>query len=444
MDYISTNIPGSEVRICDFQQKSILPKDSLRNRILQQTERATEDNEMHSFDMLSYVKFLTFSTQSKLEKVKKNYQGEQGATVASQYEHAVVEIVDGVNSSDDEGKKYAGKNSKHSITSIVNVDGTAETVIPQESHSDEEAYVLVEISTDDFSENEKKKRPTSKKNRNFRSTHTQVILVSPRENNGQDSINIKKSRSNNNDTKSVSTDKYSNDLNESAIIGANIDVSTLEVPYDPGEYELVEIIDEDTDKKDQASTSKYRNTECEIFKNKVRKQYECRRCLKMFFNWDNYKRHVEMHDQRICNICGKILKSEVSLREHILIQHTDGEFVYTCHICGKEYKHVRYLKTHIKGVHKWTLKCDICSKKFSTRPRIARHMVVHSRLKDFPCNVCGRAFSQKTTADHHCENSRKKGQHIYLRNVSQRREIGTNGFAAVSSYETPKWIHWSK
>ena len=46
-------------------------------------------------------------------------------------------------------------------------------------------------------------------------------------------------------------------------------------------------------------------------------------------------------------------------------------------------------------------KCPFCSKTSSTAQNIKRHIVTHSSVKPFSCNVCGNAFKRKDVLQKH-------------------------------------------
>lgn len=96
----------------------------------------------------------------------------------------------------------------------------------------------------------------------------------------------------------------------------------------------------------------------------------CDVCAKTFKNKYILKKHRETHDvtsskpRLECNQCGALLKTEISLRSHIL-RHSDT--VHTCNLCGKTCPNRFALSGHIRYVHsKRTHKCTICDKAFPT------------------------------------------------------------------------------
>ena len=40
--------------------------------------------------------------------------------------------------------------------------------------------------------------------------------------------------------------------------------------------------------------------------------------------------------------------------------------------------------------------CSICDKKFNHTSNLRKHLIMHSGLKPFHCNVCQKKFSQKS------------------------------------------------
>ena len=90
--------------------------------------------------------------------------------------------------------------------------------------------------------------------------------------------------------------------------------------------------------------------------------YNCKKCSKTFINLKSYHKHEE----------------------------NCGLSIYVCNLCQTKFKSVRYLKKHVKIVHKEpTILCEACEMRFHTLAKLKSHMKKH---KSFPCVTCGKSF----------------------------------------------------
>lgn len=192
-----------------------------------------------------------------------------------------------------------------------------------------------------------------------------------------------------------------------------------------------------------------------VFKND---RFDCAVCTFKFSNIRALSRHTQSHFLNVpCKLCGNVYGSEVSLLQHMRINH--GTTRPTCKRCKLEFDFPEDLKTHLleskaccshkcsicrEKFYSWSMKethmeevhgkkksfpcvecetvfekrdalrvhfviehtndyheCSFCSKKFHTKPALQRHMISHTREKNYSCGVCGKAFFRKSTLNLH-------------------------------------------
>lgn len=105
-----------------------------------------------------------------------------------------------------------------------------------------------------------------------------------------------------------------------------------------------------------------------------KKLFGCPQCRYVTDRKNNLKRHVAtMHQDcdKVLECCGVAFKNKASLRDHVLIFHSNG---YMCRFCGRN---------------------------FCRKALLKRHLAVHSGQKDFLCARCDYATSHKSNLERH-------------------------------------------
>ena len=105
-----------------------------------------------------------------------------------------------------------------------------------------------------------------------------------------------------------------------------------------------------------------------------KKLFSCPQCRYITDRKNNLKRHIAtMHNEcdKVLECCGVVFSNKASLRDHVLIFHSNG---YMCRYCGRN---------------------------FCRKALLKRHLTVHSGQKDYSCNMCDYATSHKSNLERH-------------------------------------------
>lgn len=132
-------------------------------------------------------------------------------------------------------------------------------------------------------------------------------------------------------------------------------------------------------------------------KHKGIKPFKCRKsCEKTFYSAMTRINHEKSCGSvgRICQVCGAVLKSEGTLKNHMAYIH--GHASLPCTICSQLFKSQKALRRHVL-VHSGERKhpCEVCGKAFKTNYAARVHMRIHTQEKPFQCEQCPEAFAVK-------------------------------------------------
>ena len=113
-----------------------------------------------------------------------------------------------------------------------------------------------------------------------------------------------------------------------------------------------------------------------------KKLFGCPQCRYITDRKNNLKRHVAtMHQEcdKVLECCGVVFKNKASLRDHVLVFHSNG---YMCRFCGRN---------------------------FCRKALLKRHLTVHSGQKDYLCTLCDYATSHKSNLERHKKVHERQG-----------------------------------
>ncbi|XP_061191444.1 PR domain zinc finger protein 10-like [Saccostrea echinata] len=148
------------------------------------------------------------------------------------------------------------------------------------------------------------------------------------------------------------------------------------------------------------------------------RSHKCLYCDKSFNRKDHLKNHMVTHDPNkkrwVCEECGKEYCYNFSYRTHKAFHDADAGRTTECGICHKQYESkdelLYHLKVHsgarsVKNCTEKTHACDDCGKTFYTRKDVRRHMITHTKKKDFLCQYCPQRFGRKDHLTRHLRSS---------------------------------------
>lgn len=167
-----------------------------------------------------------------------------------------------------------------------------------------------------------------------------------------------------------------------------------------------EVIYYEGDNESQFQIVKYDGSELVIEyaddSNQVTPSFICE-CGEQFTDYNDYVKHQHKHNpagEHLCNLCGKGFESAEILTGHMVLHNVSG-LLLQCPFCEAVMKrsvltqHIKYSHNNIKP------QCHVCEKTFANPNNLKRHMMIHSGVKEFECDLCLKRFSQKITMQTH-------------------------------------------
>ncbi|XP_041650099.1 zinc finger protein 12 [Cheilinus undulatus] len=127
--------------------------------------------------------------------------------------------------------------------------------------------------------------------------------------------------------------------------------------------------------------------------------YGCAECGKRFCQISSYRVHLRTHaktevERFQCRVCCKIYPCQEDLKHHLSISHFQDKY-YECDLCKRVFVSLEACALHIKErMCMRTIKCEICSRHFSTQKQLVRHKK-KTCSRNFRCTDCGETFAKK-------------------------------------------------
>ncbi|XP_060569622.1 zinc finger protein 35-like [Ruditapes philippinarum] len=125
------------------------------------------------------------------------------------------------------------------------------------------------------------------------------------------------------------------------------------------------------------------------------------------------KRHTMRHTQVgcKCDVCGKVYKDQYVLKMHVKMVHMPAEVLFECNVCSKKFTRKAHLKRHLR-IHdpEKPFKCPHCQYRGCEKSDIVKHLLVHEEPKH-QCNICQKSFRHIKNKELHMK--RHNGQRDY-------------------------------
>lgn len=147
--------------------------------------------------------------------------------------------------------------------------------------------------------------------------------------------------------------------------------------------------------------------------------FKCDRsgCRREFGCVDGLRRHQAFHyveeGSRVCSFCSKQFSTKSEVLRHLRAHSVSHR---TASARAKNFQ------------------CELCKKKFFTRKDVKRHLVVHTGTRNFACNHCPQRFGRK---DHLVRHVKKSHPAFALKSATNNRLESTSStpFASSSTQE---------
>jgi len=143
----------------------------------------------------------------------------------------------------------------------------------------------------------------------------------------------------------------------------------------------------------------------EILKHLKEKSFACELCDMKFFRMETLTVHHRKHTgnkPHQCEKCDNSFVTKGNLQRH-MDSHLESIKDFQCIDCGKLFGSDRRLKKHVASVHLHVFPCTTCTKTFSRKSDLERHIKSHLGIKDFQCIDCGKLFSEEWNLRQHVE-----------------------------------------
>ena len=148
--------------------------------------------------------------------------------------------------------------------------------------------------------------------------------------------------------------------------------------------------------------------------NKHVRERNCDMCSEVFTSKEDLEEHQLSNHSKKCDFCDKMLyvKNQTAILRHMKEKHQNKP----CQICGKVFQHINALNCHMKTFHDIdplaSVPKEVCVEcgKLVGKKAMNRHMAdVHMGVsQELPCEKCGKKFSNSYKLTKHIKNNHEK------------------------------------
>ncbi|XP_057210987.1 uncharacterized protein si:ch73-347e22.4 isoform X2 [Triplophysa rosa] len=134
-------------------------------------------------------------------------------------------------------------------------------------------------------------------------------------------------------------------------------------------------------------------------------RYTCGQCGQSFERWSKLWLHQRRHHVKgrcySCAQCSLQFRFFSSYKEH-MFEHA-GQRPYACPLCPETFIQEESLHAHQYESHQLreSLKCDVCSKTFSSLRNLVKHSLLHNGSTSHACLLCGLSFTNTRALQQH-------------------------------------------
>ena len=170
----------------------------------------------------------------------------------------------------------------------------------------------------------------------------------------------------------------------------------------------------------------------------------CDKCGREFDKQDNLEKHKALHagdtfSAYCCHVCGYKYNRPGELTRHMR-KHSSN--VFPCTECNSEFRDSRLYRRHMMSIHgnDKPFHCTFpgCSYRGNKLSHIEKHLTIHSDVKAYDCNRCGKGFSQPNGLRSHMKSCmEKRGYECNICSQKFNHLAGLKAHAYVHTGEKP-------